>query len=62
MKDDELDSLEGIKRGLADVEAGRVTTLEDFEREFKAQRGLLDTCSPPSSISPTSRPKRRPVD
>ncbi len=28
---DELEALEGIKRGLADVEAGRVTPLRDFE-------------------------------
>lgn len=37
---DELEALEGIKRGLADVEAGRVTALRDFETEFRAKRGL----------------------
>jgi hypothetical protein len=29
---DELETLEGIKRGLADVEAGRVTPLREFEK------------------------------
>jgi PHD/YefM family antitoxin component YafN of YafNO toxin-antitoxin module len=37
---DELEALEGIKRGLADVEAGRVTPLRRFEREFREKRGL----------------------
>jgi len=37
---DELEAIEGIKRGLADVEAGRVTPLRDFETEFRAKRGL----------------------
>jgi prevent-host-death family protein len=37
---DELEALEGIKRGLADVEAGRVTSLKQFEREFRAKRGI----------------------
>jgi prevent-host-death family protein len=37
---DELEALDGIKRGLADVEAGRVTPLRRFEREFRAKRGL----------------------
>ena len=37
---DELEALEGIKRGLADVEAGRVTSLRQFESEFRKQRGL----------------------
>jgi hypothetical protein len=30
---DELEALEGIKRGLADVEAGHVTPLRQFESE-----------------------------
>ena len=30
-----------IKRGLEDVEAGRVTPLVEFEKEFRKQRGLL---------------------
>jgi prevent-host-death family protein len=37
---DELEALEGIKRGLSDVEAGRVTPLREFEREFRKTRGL----------------------
>ena len=37
---DELEALEGIKRGLADVEAGRVTPLKQFEKEFREKRGL----------------------
>ena len=37
---DEMEALEGIKRGLADVEAGRVTPLEDFEKEFRKKHGL----------------------
>jgi len=37
---DELESLEGIKRGLADVEAGRATPLKRFEQEFRSKRGL----------------------
>jgi PHD/YefM family antitoxin component YafN of YafNO toxin-antitoxin module len=37
---DELEALEGIKRGLADAEAGRVTPPAEFEREFRSKRGL----------------------
>lgn len=37
---DELEALEGIQRGLADVEAGRVTPLRQFEKEFREKRGL----------------------
>ena len=37
---DELEALQGIKRGLADVEAGRVTPLEDFEKEFRKKHGI----------------------
>jgi hypothetical protein len=37
---DELEALEGIKRGLADVEAGCVTPLRDFETGFRAKHGL----------------------
>jgi hypothetical protein len=29
---DKLEGLEGIKRGVADVEAGRVTPLKEFEK------------------------------
>ena len=37
---DELEALEGIQRGLADVGAGRVTPLAQFEQEFRRKRGL----------------------
>lgn len=37
---DEMEALEGIQRGLADVEAGRVTPLKQFEKEFRTKRGL----------------------
>jgi prevent-host-death family protein len=37
---DELEALEGIHRGLADVKAGRVTPLRQFEKEFREKRGL----------------------
>ena len=37
---DELEALEGIKRGLADVDAGRTTPLREFGQEFRTKRGL----------------------
>lgn len=37
---DELEALEGIQRGVADVAAGRVTPLRQFEKEFREKRGL----------------------
>ena len=37
---DKLEALEGIKRGLADVEAGRVTPRREFEQEFRTKRGV----------------------
>jgi prevent-host-death family protein len=37
---DEMEAIDGIKRGLADVEAGRVTPLKAFEKEFRKKRGL----------------------
>lgn len=37
---EELQAIEGIKRGLADVEAGRVTPLASFEKEFRKKHGL----------------------
>ena len=37
---DQMESLEGIKRGLADVEAGRVTPLEKFEKNFRKRHAI----------------------
>jgi hypothetical protein len=37
---DELEAIEGIKRGLADVAEGRVTPLREFEEEFRSKHGL----------------------
>ena len=37
---DRLEALEGIQRGLADVEAGRVTHLKSFEKSFRSRHGL----------------------
>src|SRR5579863_5879961 len=37
---DELEALDGIQRGLADVAAGRVTPLKEFERTFRKKHGL----------------------
>jgi predicted transcriptional regulator len=37
---DEMEALEGIKRGLADIEAGRVTPLEKFEKDFRKKHGI----------------------
>jgi len=37
---DETEALQGIKRGLADVKAGRVTPLKTFEKEFRSTHGL----------------------
>lgn len=37
---DELKAIEGIKSGLADVEAARVTDLDDFESELRKKNGL----------------------
>ena len=36
----ELEAMEGIQRGVADLQAGRVTPLREFESEFRAKRGL----------------------
>jgi prevent-host-death family protein len=41
---EELEALAAIKRGLADVDAGRVTPLLEFEREFREKRGLPSRC------------------
>jgi len=37
---DELQAIEGIKRGLADVDAGRVTSVDDFEKEFRKKHRI----------------------
>jgi prevent-host-death family protein len=37
---DKMEALEGIKRGLADVEADRVTPLKNFAKDFRKKRGL----------------------
>ena len=37
---DDMETLEGIKRGLADVEAGRVTPVEKFEKDFRKRHGI----------------------
>lgn len=37
---DQLETLEGIKKGLADVKSGRTTPLREFEREFRKKRAL----------------------
>lgn len=37
---DELQALAGIKRGLADVQAGRVTSVKDFEKDFRKRHGI----------------------
>src|ERR1017187_2237801 len=37
---DEMEALEGTKRGLADVEAGRGTPIEKFEKDFRKRHGI----------------------
>ncbi|MEO8098975.1 MAG: type II toxin-antitoxin system Phd/YefM family antitoxin [Acidobacteriota bacterium] len=37
---DELESLAAVKRGVVDVQAGRVTPLKMFEAEFRKKRSL----------------------
>ncbi len=37
---DETEALQGIKMGLADVETGRVTPLEEFEKDFRKKHGI----------------------
>lgn len=34
--------VDGIRRGLADMKAGRSTLLEDFDRQFRAKHGISD--------------------
>ena len=39
--DEERDAtIQGIRDGLADVEAGRTRPIEEFDREFRSRRGL----------------------
>lgn len=42
-------TVEAIRQGLADVDAGRTRPFEDFDREFRAKRGL------PSRAWPVAR-------
>jgi prevent-host-death family protein len=37
---DDLEALEGVKRGLADVKAGRATPLGKFEKDFRKKHGI----------------------
>lgn len=37
---DELETLKGIKRGMSDVKAGRLTSLKRFEREFRRKHAI----------------------
>jgi PHD/YefM family antitoxin component YafN of YafNO toxin-antitoxin module len=37
---DELEALNGVRRGLADLEADRVTPVKEFAREFQKSRRL----------------------
>ncbi len=37
---DRAESIEAIKEGLEDVKAGRVTPLEEFDREFRTKHGI----------------------
>ena len=37
--DDELETIRAIEEGLADIDAGRTISLEDFKREFEAKYG-----------------------
>lgn len=34
------ETLAAIREGLADIEAGRTTPLEDFDREFRQRHGI----------------------
>ena len=45
-----------IRRGLADVDAGRVRPFEEFDREFRTSTGFLPIMT--SASSPPPRPKR----
>lgn len=35
-------SLAAIREGLADIEAGRTKSLEDFDRDFRKRHGIKD--------------------
>jgi predicted transcriptional regulator len=37
---DELEAIAGIERGLADRDAGRGQSLQEFEQEFRAKHGI----------------------
>ena len=36
----DMEAREGIKRGLADVDGGRVTPIEKFEKDFRKRHGI----------------------
>lgn len=36
--------IEGVRRGLADAEAGRMRSLEEFDLEFRRQHGISADC------------------
>lgn len=37
---EEQESLQGIREGLADVEAGRTKSIEEFDRDFRKRHGI----------------------
>jgi len=39
---DQRETIAGIERGLSDVAAGRLTSREEFEHNFRARHGLPD--------------------
>ncbi len=47
---DELETLLGERKGLADVEAGRVKSLDEFRRSFRAKRHATSGL-PPNACS-----------
>lgn len=39
-QEERTETIQAIQRGLADIEAGRVRPVEDFDREFRQKHGL----------------------
>jgi predicted transcriptional regulator len=56
---DEAEALEGIKRGMADVEAGRVTPLGEFKKELpeEARNTASFSVTPQNDSRPTRPPQ-----